>query len=428
MVSADNLNFDCLELIVSYLAGPDLYSVTHVSRSFLTAALPLLYRTLSFNLGNGKRYPKVMSAFDTVKLHPGLAVHVHHIDIRMVPMVPMSIKMYPQFLSSLIQTLERCVNLKSLTCTPKDALPPLLAALDSLTSLEKIRINAHLTADQGNSLLSLKKLKSISLDGASWNVVDILPQWTLNLNTLLTCLTFSTVQELNEPVLRSILQNLPNLRGLHVVACPKIEHVTILQSLVHTPRLESLSFTAWDTRTIPHDMSPLPHLRHLAIDSNMGSPPVGDDGFDRSPQIWHFMLAKTRAWSCPLSSIMLKISDKITIPSSLVNELLDGHAGTLTSITLISCEFDMVSLRSVALRCTDLEKFAVRVPTRDIDVFADSLSYSHSLRLLHDVTETHVTHGAPFLNTSNVRILMELISSLTKVISYGRTWTVSFLF
>ena len=96
MVSADNLNFDCLELIVSYLAGPDLYSFTHVSRSFLAAALPLLYRNLNFHLGNGKRYPKasagllvvifcayplskVMTAFDTVKRHPRLALHVHHI-------------------------------------------------------------------------------------------------------------------------------------------------------------------------------------------------------------------------------------------------------------------------------------------------------------------------------------------------------------
>ena len=61
----------------------------------------------------------------------------------------------------------------------------------------------------------------------------------------LTPSRIQTVQELNEPILRGILQNLPNLQGLHVVACPKIEHVTILESLVHTPSLESLSFTAW---------------------------------------------------------------------------------------------------------------------------------------------------------------------------------------
>jgi hypothetical protein len=59
MVSADNLNFDCLQLIISYLAERDLFAVAHVSRSFLTAALPRLYRNLTFHLGNGKRYPKV---------------------------------------------------------------------------------------------------------------------------------------------------------------------------------------------------------------------------------------------------------------------------------------------------------------------------------------------------------------------------------
>ena len=118
--------------------------------------------------------------------------------------------------------------------------------------------------------------------------------------------------------------------------------------------------------SVPHDMPSLPHLRHLAIDSNVGSPPVADDGIDRTPQIWRFMLSKTKTWSCPLSSIILRLSDKITIPSSLVKELLDGHASTLKSISLISCEFNMLSLRSIAQRCTQLEKFAVTVPTRDI--------------------------------------------------------------
>ncbi|KAI0791563.1 hypothetical protein BC629DRAFT_369775 [Irpex lacteus] len=423
MVSADNLNFDCLELIVSYLAGRDLYSVTHVSRSFLAAALPLLYRSLTFHLGNGKRYPKVMTAFDTVKLHPRLAVHVHHIDIRMVPMAPASTRIHPQFLSSVIQTLERCINLKSLTCTPKDALPSLLTALSNLTSLESIRFNPHLSPEQGKYILSLKKLKSIALDGGSWNVLDLLPKWTLDLSTSLTSLVFSTVQELNEPILRGILQNLPNLQGLHVVACPKIEHVTILQSLVHTPKLEKLSFTAWDTRTVPQDMPPLPCLRQLSIDSNIGVPPAVGDVTDQTPQIWRFMIAQTKTWPCQLSSIVLRISDRITLPTSLVKGLLDGHAATLNSITLINCEIDTPSLKSLAQRCARLEKLAAKVPIRDIEVFADALSHSQSLRMIYDITETHVTHGAPFLATSNVRTLGEIITPLVTVMSYGRTWS-----
>lgn len=106
-------------------------------------------------------------------------------------MAPASTRIHPQFLSSVIQTLERCINLKSLTCTPKDALPSLLTALSNLTSLESIRFNPHLSPEQGKYILSLKKLKSIALDGGSWNVLDLLPKWTLDLSTSLTSLVFS---------------------------------------------------------------------------------------------------------------------------------------------------------------------------------------------------------------------------------------------
>ena len=99
--------------------------------------------------------------------------------------------MHPHFVASLIQTLDRRTNLKSFTCTPRDALPSLLTTFHNLKSLEKIRLNAHLTADQGKFLLTMNNLKSIALDGASWNVVDLLPQWTLTLKTSLTCLTLS---------------------------------------------------------------------------------------------------------------------------------------------------------------------------------------------------------------------------------------------
>lgn len=48
--------------------------------------------------------------------------------------------------------------------------------------------------------------------------------------------------------------------------------------------------------------------------------------------------------------------------------------------------------------------------------------------MIYDITETHVTHGAPFLATSNVRTLGEIITPLVTVMSYGRTWSVSFPF
>ena len=59
MVSADNLNLDCLEIIVQHLTGNDLVSVALVSKSFLAAVVPRLYRSLYFHTGNAKRYPSV---------------------------------------------------------------------------------------------------------------------------------------------------------------------------------------------------------------------------------------------------------------------------------------------------------------------------------------------------------------------------------
>lgn len=61
MVSADNLNLDCLELIFAYLHGNDLVAVSLVSRSFLAAIIPRLYRTLAFKVNQAKRYPMVSS-------------------------------------------------------------------------------------------------------------------------------------------------------------------------------------------------------------------------------------------------------------------------------------------------------------------------------------------------------------------------------
>lgn len=63
MVSADNLNLDCLEIIFAYLYGNDLVSVSLVSRSFLAGVIPRLYRSLVFTLNQAKRYPAVRQIY-----------------------------------------------------------------------------------------------------------------------------------------------------------------------------------------------------------------------------------------------------------------------------------------------------------------------------------------------------------------------------
>ena len=51
--------------------------------------------------------------------------------------------------------------------------------------------------------------------------------------------------EINNNVLEDILKCLPNLLGLHLLSCLKIEHDCVFNLLQHTPLLESLAVTTW---------------------------------------------------------------------------------------------------------------------------------------------------------------------------------------
>lgn len=57
MVSADNLNRDVLELVFAHMNADDLCYVTLVSRSFLAAAAPRLYRTLFIRRKQAIQFP-----------------------------------------------------------------------------------------------------------------------------------------------------------------------------------------------------------------------------------------------------------------------------------------------------------------------------------------------------------------------------------
>jgi hypothetical protein len=60
------------------------------------------------------------------------------------------------------------------------------------------------------------------------------------------------VTELNEDVLENALAQLPKLRSLHVVSCPKADHNVVLRVVRYTPDLQNLSFST--------SVSPVPFL------------------------------------------------------------------------------------------------------------------------------------------------------------------------
>ncbi|EKM57109.1 uncharacterized protein PHACADRAFT_92045 [Phanerochaete carnosa HHB-10118-sp] len=317
-----------------------------------------------------------------------------------------------------------CTNLRTFTCTP-NILPALLLPLKQHANLQGVRINATLTVQQANILTSLTKLKSLALDACSWNMVDALPDWTRRMSSNLTTLTLHGIQDLNEPILSDMLPNLPNLTGLYIVGCAKMEHGMILQATRHTPKLENLALTAWDSAALPAVLADLPHLRHLALDTHI-APIVNGLPNTNSPSLWPAMIALTKAWGCPLASITLRLSDKVSLSHSFVVELLNAHGTTLEHVALINVEPAWESVRAIAMKAKRLDRLKMHIPIKDVVIFSTVLGRSKTLQTITDIGDAHTTHGsqAAFLTRDRVRAMMSEVSNLKKLVTSDRIWTV----
>ncbi|KAH9927980.1 uncharacterized protein BXZ73DRAFT_48619 [Epithele typhae] len=418
MVSADNLNFDCLELIFAYLAGNDLVAVSLVSRSFLSAVTPRLYRTLTFGLRQAKRYPSIISPFAAINAHHQLATHVRHIDIRAVPTVKFSPQ--PKFVADCMRAIGLSQNLGSFTCT-LEVVTSFLPSLKDKPSLESLRCIANFTTDQTSQAVKIQGLRSLTLDSGSWNVVDALPDWSTALTPSLTSLTLTNMPTLSVEIMESTLPNLPSLDCLHILGCPKIDQSSMLRLLVHTPQLQSLAFTSYESaRQLPTTVTPLVNLRHLAIETQSVTTPGSS-----SPAFWVMMINMTRTWSCPLKSIAFKLPDKIVLADVVVNNLVSSHRATLTHLALRNLSLSREGAFEVFRECTELETIKLSLPNKDIHTFAQALSHAKRVHTITDMGDVHgpSSQRAPIQKTE-IRALMAHQDSVEKIIADGRTWTV----
>ncbi|KAJ7748377.1 hypothetical protein B0H16DRAFT_1553159 [Mycena metata] len=372
MVSADNVNLDVLELVFSFLAGNDLASVALVSRSFCAGVIPRLYATLLFRLSHAKRYPTVMSPFAAVAAHPEFAIHVRHVDIRQVPVIKE--KCNPKFLLECTRALGLCHN---------------------ITSFRYF---------------------------ASWNLMNLLPKWTATLKANLTTLTLFMANDLNETVLGSALEELPNLVGLHVIGCSKVDHIAMLHLVSHTPYLESLSMTTSETnRPFPDPPASLSGLRHLALDARLGAP---EAGHLNSASVLSSILRHVSSSSPRLLSFIVKYPDRqMALTTAFIGKLISAHATTLKNLSFLDCLIGTTdSLSALCAKCTALERLEVMIPVRDITFFSHSLARSTTVRTLIDV-EMHTHSPRPQLAQHEVRQLFTRVPSLQKIVSDKRIWT-----
>ncbi|KAJ3504699.1 hypothetical protein NLJ89_g7797 [Agrocybe chaxingu] len=358
-----------------------------------------------------------MSPFASVIAHPHLAVHVRNIEIRVVPIVKSCL--HPVFVRECREALKICRNLQTFKCTVANVVAVLLPSLAQKIRLEDVTLYANLTTDQAAMLNKLEKLESLTIEFASWNVVDMLPTWTGSLTKTLTSLTLYTIHELHEDVLKSILTNLPNLRGLHVVGCLKVDHTVIFRQIVHTPLLEMLSLTTSEnTAPLIFPSPPMRHLKHLAFDTRYSMQP------SPSPSILASILAHIRLSAPPLQSFTIKLPErKIVVGDPFITQLVEHYGSTLRRLSFLDCGVSQESIAEICKNCVNLQRLDVSIPMKELLPFTRNLSFSKTLHTIVDV-DNHVDHGMrPTLKQENVRYMMSLSSSLRKVVSNHRIWT-----
>ncbi|KAI0049503.1 hypothetical protein FA95DRAFT_1556793 [Auriscalpium vulgare] len=421
MVCADNLNFDVLEIIFSHLSVPDLASVSQVSRSFLAGANPRLYRSLGFYLSHAKRYPRVMSPFATLKTHARLATHVRNVDICVIPILRSGVRQFPEpnFMRDCANAITLSTNLISFTCLIATALPAFLIALqEPHERLRTMRISAHLTTEQTAKLVQLRGLRNLTLENASWAVLDALPKWAEAMKETLAHLTISSSPDLNDAVLKQTIAHLPKLRSLHIVQCQHVSHFDVLSATEQTPALESLALTVTDSRQLP--TASLSALKHLALDLPQSALPSPSPSLYNTPSLMSSMLALTRFTR--LKSLALRLPMQ-PLPDDIVDDILQMHGTTLRSLRFMGCKVSMQSVESIAEVCEGLDRLVMSVPVSEMEAFSACLSGTSSLKTLVDVHD-HNAHGPrQSLTTEPVRQLIDDVPSLTRVVSSNRCWT-----
>ncbi|KAJ7715912.1 hypothetical protein DFH07DRAFT_974062 [Mycena maculata] len=83
-------------------------------------------------------------------------------------------------------------------------------------------------------IVKLSKIRNLTLDFASWNIMNLLPQWTAALQSNSKTLTLFMANELNETAFGAALAQLLGLLSLHVIGCAKVDHIAIFNLLSHT--------------------------------------------------------------------------------------------------------------------------------------------------------------------------------------------------
>ena len=77
------------------------------------------------------------------------------------------------------------------------------------------------------------------------------------------------------------------------------------------------------------------------------------------------MINLTRMWSCPIKSLSLKLSEKITLSDAFVDNLVSTHRVTLAHLSLRNLALSKESALKICKECTELETLKLGLSAKD---------------------------------------------------------------
>ncbi|KIJ49240.1 hypothetical protein M422DRAFT_28190 [Sphaerobolus stellatus SS14] len=415
MVSADNLNYDVLSLIFSYLGNNDLVSACLVSQSFKAGAVPRLYRKVYFRLDQMKRWPKVQSPFTSICENPNLARHVHHCEIKALPKT----KGVPdtRFMTSCIKAFRMFCNLVSFTCLVN--VGPFLPALSTKERLAELKLHAALNLEQTKALSKINNLHGLSLFEPSLGVCHALLTWIPKLSATLRSVKITNSRDINETVLQTIVKTVPKLESLHILGCPKIPHQKTLQMINFSRYLRYISITTWENDPSTFDDAlTLPHLQHFTVDTR------NSYSQQSIPSLYMSLFRAVSA--SPLKSITIKLSEPMIMADPFIVQLVVDHHQTLTRFNCVNVDMTTHSLQMMCMACVSLEQLSIGVPKDEdeLEDFLGAIEGSGKLHTLIDISESHAAHGQTnTLDAEDIREIFSRVDTLEKVITGNRSWT-----
>ncbi|CAE6419866.1 unnamed protein product [Rhizoctonia solani] len=472
MARIENLPFDIIHIIVSYLGVHDFPAVALVCNLFNSAATPKIYANIRYTHQLAKQWGQILCPVELLCARPDLLAHLKSLDFRAVPLYKGA--PHPQFTRACIHVVEHAQGLASFSWATAGLYEALLvnilrilapgngttsrnragttrekpSMLDedhdlSNTSTKLLRLSLTedgLSSSDAHILQHLGPVEHMALHKPSVGATRALVEWiTSAADSSLTSLTISNNYHLDAPLLTRMLVNTRQLKSLSVTNCLRIEPCSLFSIIANSKlELESLAFTlprdTEDTLSATFPSS-LPTLRHLSV---LIEPPNEPDP-DRhthaptdplAQRLFRHLFKAIR--NVRLYSLTLRLASHRTLTPKLLNALITTHGKTLRRLNLSKLAVSAYGVADVLRHVSNLEQLSLELGgvLDDLDLIIEALPAAQHLHTLIDTSPTvTTTHRRPTaqpksraLTRAQAVQLLEAGPVLGNVVSQQRNW------